>query len=199
MPKMSRSASTCHARSPATSWSSGFFPWCASAAKAAAYAVMDAPFGPSGVTDACQAADAAIFGGLTDRTSRGGGTEASSRSRSMACPSAYRSATSKAARAHSSSSRCETRRQHAHANSRSFHSLARPVSSRRARITCGETDSSHSRSVIAQSFPRTRSNAQQPRTCEPGPRRWSSISRSWHPASCRASASSGIRSNERAS
>ena len=49
------------------------------------------------------------------------------------------------------------------------------------------------------SFPSTRSTTQHPRTCDPGPRQWSSTSAFSHPASCRASARTGRFPNSRAS
>jgi len=45
------------------------------------------------------------------------------------------------------------------------------------------------------SLPRTRSTTEQPLTCSPGCRQWFKMSSFSQPASCRASARMGIRSN----
>lgn len=58
---------------------------------------------------------------------------------------------------------------------------------------CGSADSIQSRSLIGHSFPSSRSTAQHPRTCGPGPRRWFRISASPRPPCWRRSASPASR------
>lgn len=78
---------------------------------------------------------------------------AASRSLSVASPSANRSSVSTALRTGSSSSRRQTRRQQAQANSRNFRSLAAGVPARKPSMVFGLSQVCHSASVIDWTSP----------------------------------------------